>query len=80
MVSLIVPAYNEELLIGRTLQALNDAGSALGQPFEVVVADDASTDRTTAIAHEYGARPIRSRDEKAGCNLRRHTREAPNGR
>jgi glycosyltransferase involved in cell wall biosynthesis len=58
VVSFIVPAYNEEPLIGRTLQALDEAGSALGQPFEVVVADDASTDRTAAIAHEHGARVV----------------------
>jgi glycosyltransferase involved in cell wall biosynthesis len=58
VVSFIVPAYNEELLIGRALQALRDAGSALGQPFEMVVADDASTDRTAAIAREHGARVV----------------------
>jgi len=58
VVSFIVPAYNEELLIGRTLMALADAGSALGQPFEVVVADDASTDRTAAIARGHGARVV----------------------
>jgi glycosyltransferase involved in cell wall biosynthesis len=58
VVSFIVPAYNEELLVARTLQALNDAGTALGEPFEIVVADDASTDRTAAIAAMHGARVI----------------------
>jgi glycosyltransferase involved in cell wall biosynthesis len=58
MLSFIVPAYNEETLIGRTLQALNDAGAALEQPFEVVVADDSSTDRTGVIAREHRARVV----------------------
>jgi glycosyltransferase involved in cell wall biosynthesis len=58
VISFVVPAYNEELLIGRTLRAMNDAGSALGEAFEVVVADDASTDRTAAIAREHGARVV----------------------
>lgn len=58
MISFVVPAHNEEVLIGRTLQALNEAGSALAQPFEVVVADDASTDCTATIAREHGARVI----------------------
>ena len=50
MISIVIPAYYEELLLGRTLAALNDAARALGQPFEVVVADDASTDRNAAVA------------------------------
>ena len=54
-VSFIVPAYNEEQLLGRTLRALSAAGRGLDQPFEVIVADDASTDRTAAIARESGA-------------------------
>lgn len=58
MISLIIPAYNEELMLGLTLRAINDAAGALGEPFEVIVADDASTDRTTAIAHEHGARVV----------------------
>lgn len=58
MLSFIVPAYNEEPLIGRTLEAVDDAGAALERPFEVVVADDASTDRTAAIAREHGARVV----------------------
>jgi glycosyltransferase involved in cell wall biosynthesis len=58
MISFIVPAYNEEQLLGRTLTALTRAAEALQQPFEVVVVDDASTDRTAAIAREQGARVI----------------------
>jgi glycosyltransferase involved in cell wall biosynthesis len=55
MLSFVVPAYNEELLLGRTLAAINAAARASGQPFEVIVVDDASTDRTAAVAAEHGA-------------------------
>jgi glycosyltransferase involved in cell wall biosynthesis len=60
MISFIIPAYNEELLLGQTLRAVNDAAGALGERFEVIVADDASTDRTAAIAQEHGARVVSS--------------------
>jgi glycosyltransferase involved in cell wall biosynthesis len=55
MLSFIVPAHNEEALLGRTLAALHDAAVALGEPYEIIVADDASTDRTADIAREHGA-------------------------
>jgi glycosyltransferase involved in cell wall biosynthesis len=59
MISFIVPAYNEEALIGRTLDALNSAAQSIGEPFEIIVADDASSDRTAAIAEARGARLTR---------------------
>jgi glycosyltransferase involved in cell wall biosynthesis len=58
MISFIIPAYNEELLLGQTLRAVNDAAAALSERFEVIVADDASSDRTAAIAQEHGARVV----------------------
>src|SRR5262249_36506055 len=58
MISFIIPAYNEELLLGHTLRAVHDAAGALGERYEVIVADDASTDRTAAIAQEHGARVV----------------------
>jgi glycosyltransferase involved in cell wall biosynthesis len=58
VISFIIPAFNEELLLGRTLNALNSAARALKESFEIVVVDDASTDRTAAIAREFGARVI----------------------
>jgi glycosyltransferase involved in cell wall biosynthesis len=58
VIGFIIPVHNEELLIGRTLNALGNAALAVGQPFEVVVVDDASSDRTAAIAYEHGARVV----------------------
>ena len=55
MISFIVPAYNEERLLGATLDALRAAALATGEPYELIVADDGSTDRTAAIAAQHGA-------------------------
>jgi len=55
VISIVVPAYNEELLLGATLRALRDATGTLHEPVEIIVADDGSTDRTAEIAREHGA-------------------------
>lgn len=55
MISFIVPAYNEERLLGATLDALHAAARAVGEPYELVVVDDASTDRTPIIALRHDA-------------------------
>ena len=55
MISFIVPAYNEERCLADTLDALHIAGLALGEAYEVLVADDGSTDQTATIAEQKGA-------------------------
>ena len=58
MISIVVPAHNEEALLGRTLSALHESVRAIVEPYEIVVVNDASTDRTGEIALEQGARVI----------------------
>jgi glycosyltransferase involved in cell wall biosynthesis len=58
VISFILPAYNEEALLPGTLATLFASARALGRPFEVIVADDASTDRTAEIAAAAGARVV----------------------
>ena len=55
MISFIVPAYNEEQCLAETIDALHATGLALGEAYEVVVADDGSTDQTATIAVQKGA-------------------------
>jgi glycosyltransferase involved in cell wall biosynthesis len=76
MLSFIVPAYNEESLLGRTLHALISAARALGEPFEVVVVDDASTDRTATVAQEFGARVISVRHRQIAATRNAGARAA----
>ena len=56
--SFVVPAYNEERLLGATLESIHAAARPLGIAYEIVVADDASTDATAAIAEAAGARVV----------------------
>ncbi|MDH5824789.1 glycosyltransferase [Luteimonas sp. RD2P54] len=56
--SVVVPAHDEARRIGATLAALHAAAAAAGVPYEIVVADDASTDATAAIAAAGGARVL----------------------
>ena len=58
-ISIIVPAHNEEALLGGTLRALGRAAANLGEDCEIVVVDDGSTDRTAEIAATLGARVVR---------------------
>jgi glycosyltransferase involved in cell wall biosynthesis len=55
MISFIVPAHNEQAGIGRTLQAIHDSASVVGQPYEIIVVDDASTDATAEVARQHNA-------------------------
>src|SRR5947208_7617936 len=59
MISVVIPAYNEELELSATIAAIRAAASGAAQPCEVIVVDDASTDATPEIASHAGARVIR---------------------
>ena len=57
--AIVVPAWNEEAVIAQTVGQLREVARNLGRPFELVVVDDASTDRTAEIAQAAGARVVR---------------------
>jgi len=59
VISFIVPAHNEEALLGRTLAAMQGAARAVDEPYEIIVVSDGSTDRTTDIAREHGVQVIK---------------------
>lgn len=54
-VSVVIPAYNEEKLIAQTLKSLQ---KQTYKHFEVIVADNNSTDNTAAIAKQLGAKVV----------------------
>lgn len=54
--SVIVPAYNTEHTIGACVAALR--AQQFGQPYEIIVIDDGSTDGTAAVARAAGATVI----------------------
>jgi glycosyltransferase involved in cell wall biosynthesis len=60
-ISVIVPAFNEEKLLGASLAEIKTAAAAFtarGWEFELVVCDNNSTDRTAEIARAAGAKVI----------------------
>ena len=57
--SVVIPAYNEEMAIVQTVDALNGALSVLSTTYEIIVVDDGSTDSTAERAESTGARVIR---------------------
>lgn len=59
MISFIIPAHNEERLLGVTLDALRAVAQDLPEPGEIIVVDDASTDRTPDVAVGHGARLVK---------------------
>src|SRR3954464_10400859 len=59
MLSVVIPARNEELAIRATIDDLRGALEGEGIAHEIIVIDDGSTDRTGAIARESGVIVIR---------------------
>jgi glycosyltransferase involved in cell wall biosynthesis len=55
----VIPAYNEEAVLGEVLASIRSAMEKLREEYEVIVVDDGSTDRTGEIAIAAGARVIR---------------------
>ena len=58
MLSFVVPAFNEERALPATLEAIHGAARGLDVDYEIVVADDGSTDATAAVAASAGARVV----------------------
>jgi glycosyltransferase involved in cell wall biosynthesis len=67
-ISVIVPALNEEKMIGRCLDSLANLGFAR-ERFEVLVVDNGSRDKTLAIAESYKDRLNLRVLEKAGVRI-----------
>jgi glycosyltransferase involved in cell wall biosynthesis len=59
VLSVVVPAFNEEEGIGQTLDDLQAALHGAGIAAEIIVVDDGSTDATAAIAAARGALVVR---------------------
>jgi len=54
--SIIIPIYNEEAILEAAVKDLLDRLERFGEPFELVLAENGSKDRTVALAEELAAR------------------------
>jgi polyisoprenyl-phosphate glycosyltransferase len=55
-ISVVVPAYNEELVINETHKRLKDALSSIAADYEIIYVNDGSRDKTIEILKEIGAK------------------------
>jgi glycosyltransferase involved in cell wall biosynthesis len=51
--TIFVPAYNEEKLIGKTLDTILEAASAFAFSYETLIYNDASRDRTAEVTQQW---------------------------
>lgn len=66
--SIVIPAYNEELRLPATLERLAEYLPTLGLQTEVLVVDDGSGDRTAAVAETFAEKISRLRVLSNGAN------------
>ncbi|MEM3765655.1 MAG: glycosyltransferase family 2 protein, partial [Candidatus Bathyarchaeia archaeon] len=71
VVSVVIPAYNEEKTIGNVIEETLQVMDSLGLPYKIIV-DDGSTDRTKEIASKYKATVLSNgRNQGKGYALRK---------
>ncbi|MCP3870771.1 MAG: glycosyltransferase, partial [Gammaproteobacteria bacterium] len=57
-ITVIIPAFNEENYLGKTLKSVVKAAHSYQGPVDILVVDNNSTDRTAAIARKMGAKVV----------------------
>lgn len=73
LVSVVVPAYNEEQAIGGVLDEILAVMDPLGLPYEVIVVDDGSTDGTRAACQVRPRITLAHHDHNLGPGAARTT-------
>jgi len=70
-VAVVIPALNEERGVGDQIRNIARVLNAEGMPYEIIVVDDGSTDRTAEQAAQAGARVLRHLENRGyGASLK----------
>jgi glycosyltransferase involved in cell wall biosynthesis len=76
-VSVVIPAYNEEKTVGAVIANTIKVMDEKGYPYEIIVADDGSTDMTGLIASQCKAKVLTNdKNMGKGYSLRRAFQDA----
>ncbi len=75
-VSVVIPVFNEEQTIGNIITRTKMTMEQMGVPFEVLVVDDGSEDRSADISQEKEAEVLRETHQGKGYALRSGLRMA----
>ena len=75
-ISVVIPCLNEEEAVGRVVEQALEGIRRSGRTGEVVVVDNASTDRSAEVATEHGARVITEKRRGYGSAYLAGLREA----
>jgi dolichyl-phosphate beta-glucosyltransferase len=67
--SLIIPAFNEEQRLPRTLSNVGEWATKINFPIEILVMDDGSTDKTTEIVNNFSLKEDRIHLVRSKRNL-----------
>ena len=81
LLSVVIPAYNEEAVIGGTVEAVEAYLTEAKISHEIIVADDGSTDRTVSVVHALSdhrpaVRVVQTSHRGKGAAVRRGMLEA----
>jgi glycosyltransferase involved in cell wall biosynthesis len=57
-ISVVIPAFNEENYLGKTLKSILKVARSYRGPLEIIVVDNNSTDRTAQIAKKYDVKVV----------------------
>ncbi len=68
ILSLVIPCYNEEGNLRPLIKAIQDAVEPLNLPYEIVITDDCSTDKSWEILKELAAGDSRIRVQRFAFN------------
>ena len=65
-ISVVIPAYNEEQCLPKTLQRIGEALAVAVYPSEIIVVDNDSQDKTKQVAEDFGAKVVQEKDHSIG--------------
>jgi len=69
-VSVIIPVFNEEVTVGDVVNRTNKTLDKLGKPYEVLVVDDGSNDKSAEIAQKQNVTVLKGCHRGKGFALR----------